>query len=137
MRSSPKDTSVTGGSAKNAKYHIAIVRTVKQILSCESKHSQRPLIIATEPLKSGDHCRPVNPRVIPNALRIAIDAVVVVSSPECRECRIEESNTPRSIAGLRCSRPQLFNQSDNRYRSAVKHSNRRTGSGRGRIGGIQ
>jgi len=29
MRSSPKDTSGTGGSAKNAKHHIAIVRTVK------------------------------------------------------------------------------------------------------------
>jgi hypothetical protein len=55
MRSSPKDTSVTGGSAKNATHHIAFVRTVKQILSCGSKHSQRLLIIATEPLKSGDH----------------------------------------------------------------------------------
>src|ERR1022692_599292 len=69
MRSSPKDTSVTGGSVKNAKYHIAIVRTVKQILSCESKHSQRLLIIATEPLKSGDHCRPVPPllpELLPN-----------------------------------------------------------------------
>ena len=38
---------MTEGSARNAKNHIAIGRTVKQILSRKSKHSQSLLNIAT------------------------------------------------------------------------------------------
>src|SRR5580765_159085 len=54
MHSSPKDTSATQGSARNARNHIASGRTVKKILSCSSKHSHRLLIIALARRNWGD-----------------------------------------------------------------------------------
>lgn len=39
MRSSPKDTSETGARPQNATDHSATQKTVKQIPSCNSKHS--------------------------------------------------------------------------------------------------
>ena len=71
MRSSPEDTSGTGGSARSEKNHIAIVGTVKQILSCRSKHYPGLLIIATEPSQSDDHLR--NACAIPTWRRVAGD----------------------------------------------------------------
>ena len=47
MRSSPKDTFETRPDHRTRKIMIASYRTVKQILSCHSKHSRRLLIIAT------------------------------------------------------------------------------------------
>ena len=84
MRSSPKDTSVTGGSAKNATHHIAFVRTVKQILelrvetfSKAADYRNRTIEIR-QPLTALFQPVGGNNASDPHTQRISIDAAVDV-----------------------------------------------------------